>query len=289
MCVGGGGGGGGGGMSQSQIILQQQQMTLQAQESAAQLQEQQREFGITQSQNAASLAYEQQKDAANQAQVEQQQALTNEWEQGRSQEQQTATNDINNAFASFTPAYYNKYTQDYVSHYQPEVERQYAQAQNQTTYGLARQGNLNSQTAADQFQNLSVEKGTAEDDINNQAISATNALRQNTLNAKQNLMSQATSDATLGSPVTPGSADQIQADFNQTSSALSRLSNSAGDTVTTLQASPQYASLGSLFGTAASSAGTAVSGNNYYNFSQAFGLGAGGAGAASPFSGGSGG
>jgi hypothetical protein len=259
--------------------MQQEQMAQAAKQSAASLAEQQREFDINQQQSNTALANTQALQAQNQAQVDQQAALTKTWETGRAAEQDASVNSVNDAFASFTPDYYKQFTKAYTDHYQPLIDQQFGAASNQTQYGLAREGNLNSQTAADQNAQLQVQKGTAEADLNNQAVGATTALQTNVINAKNNLMSQATSDATLGSPITPGSADAISADFNNTTAALAGLKIGAGDTVTALQATPQYSSLGTLFGTAAGTAGAAISGNTAYNNYQAFNSGAG-AGAA---------
>lgn len=268
------------GPSPAQLAIQQAQLALQQQTSANQLAEQQREFDIQQVQNQETLRNTKALQDKQQAASDLAAANTQTWETGRAAEQKQATDSIDQAFSKFTPAYYNHYIGDYTAHYQPQINQQYGAATNNTTFGLARTGNLQSQTAADQFQQLQTEKGQAIVDVNNQAMASATNLKNNILNAKQNLMSQATSDATLGSPITPGSADAITAEFNNTSANLGRIANTAGDTVTTLQATPQYASLGSLFGGAASSAGAAISGNNAYNNYQAFNTAFGNSGAA---------
>lgn len=264
----------------AQTALAQQQLVMSAQQSAAQLAEQQREFNVTQQQSAQSLANTQALQAQNQAQVDQQAQLTDTFDTGRAAEQASATKSVNDAFSQFTPDYYKQYAQAYTDHYDPQVEQQFGLASNQTDYGLARSGNLQSQTAADQFGQLAQQKGTALDDINNAAVGAATTLQSNVNASKQNLLGQATSDSTLGSPVTPGSADAITAQFNNTSQNLSNLANSAGDTVTTLGAQPSYSSLGSLFGSAASGATAASNGNNQYLYGQAYNSGA--ASAANP-------
>ena len=264
------------GPSPADISLQEQQMAAAQNQSDAAIAEQQREFNVNQQEQATTLANTQALQAQNQAAADQQAALTNTWETGRAAEQQTATNDVTGAFAAFTPDYYKSFTDAYVNHYQPQIDQQFGTASNQTDFGLARTGNLDSQTAADQFASLNEQKGTAEADMNNQAIGATNTLETNVTNAENNLMSQATSDATLGSPITPGSADAVTADFNNTAQALNNLSTTAGDTVSSLPAAPTYSSLGSLFSTAASTGSAAVSGNNAYTNYQAFNAALGG-------------
>jgi hypothetical protein len=270
VCIGGGGSSSD---TSQQDAIQQQQIQEQADASAAQLAQQQQEFNEQSAQAAQTLANTQAQEAQQQAEADQTAALTTQFDTGREQEQATATGDIDSAFAAFTPAYYNSYTQAYEDHYQPQVQQQYDTAENQTTYGLARSGNLQSQTAANQYQSLNQQEGTALDDIDNQAVGATATLEGNVASAQQNLINEATSDATLGSPVVPNSADAISSQFNTTSSAINDLNNTAGDTVNTLQATPVYSSLGSLFGAAASGAAAAQTGANNYALASAYNTG----------------
>jgi hypothetical protein len=263
------------------LDIQQQQITAQAQQSAAMLAEQQREFGIQQDQNTKALANTAALQAKQQAAVDQQAALTKTWQTGRAQAQADATGTIDDAFGQFTPEYYKNFTKAYQDNYDPQIQRQADVANNNTTFGLARTGNLQSQTAADQWGNVATTKGLAETDVNNRAIAATTAQENAVANAKANLTSKATSDATLGSPITPGSADAISANFNNTSAALQAIRATAGDATTTLAATPTYSSLGSLFGGLATAGTSAVQGNNYYNNAMAYQNGFTG-GAASP-------
>jgi hypothetical protein len=275
------GGGGGGGQTAQQQATTQAQVKAQADASAAQLAEQQREFDTQQQQAAQTLANTQALQAAQQAEADRQAALTQQWQTGQAANLQKATDTVNNAFASFTPDYYSKYTKAYQDNYQPQIDRQYGQTSNQDVFQLARTGNLNSQAAANTFADLATQKGVAQANINDQAIAATTNL-QNQVNAsKQNLLGQATSQSVLGSPITPGSVDAITANFNNTANQLRQIGNTAGDTVTTLQATPTYGSLGQLFGSIAGAGAQAVTGANNYAAYQAFNNGY--AGAASPY------
>jgi hypothetical protein len=257
MCIGGGGGGN----SQYQMALQQIQMQQQADASAAALAEQQREFDISQQNRTQDISNQQTQQQQTQSLADQQAALTEQWQTGRSQEATQATNAVNQAFSKFTPDYYSGYVKAYEQNYDPEVERQYGIAQQQLGYGLARSGLTQSQTAATQQSLLAEDKGRQEATIANQAVDAGTALQGNVENAKQNLLSTALSDQTLGSPITPGSADAITAQFDQTSKALSQVTTQAGDVVNTLAAPPTYNALGNLFGNAASGVASYLSGN----------------------------
>lgn len=264
MCMGGNNGGGDSTAVANAQMAQQQALADQ------QLAEQQREFDLQQKQNDQTLANTQAQQAEQQRQIDEQAQLEKQWQTGRAQEASAAANTVNSAFAKFTPAYFDQYTKDYTAHYQPQIQDQSDKALNQTTFGLARSGNLQSQTAANQFQDRSKELGLALSDLNNSATAATTQQRANVENAKSNLMGTALSDATLGSPITPGSADAITANFNNTANALQRLNTQTGDTITTLSAVPQYASLGNLFAAAASGTGAAMAGNNAYSYGQGF-------------------
>lgn len=263
------------GPSQASIDAQNAQLQQQATASAAQLAEQQREFDTEQKQNATALANTQALQKQQQDAADKQAALTNTWQTGRAAEQASATDSINNAFSQFTPDYYKGYTKAYINNYQPQLQEQANVASDNTTFGLARTGNLDSQTAADQFQGLAQTTGKAEADINNNATAATAAQQNAVANAKANLTSTATSNTALGSPITPGTADQIQTNFDNTSAALAAIRSSTGDVVGSLAAVPAYSSLGSVFGSLATSGNSAVTGaNNYANF-QAFNAGMG--------------
>jgi hypothetical protein len=253
------------------------QLLLSAAQAQAQLAEQQKEFAITTQQNQQTIDNTKAQEDAQQQQADQEAQVATNYATTRANEQTQATNEVNQAFAQFTPDYYKQYTQDYVDHYTPQVNQQFGAASNQTTYGLARSGNLQSQTAADQFGVLNDEKGQALDDINNQAIGATTQLQDNVLNAKSNLMGAATSDTTLGSPIAPTTADAATSQFNATAQALQNLQTTAGDTTTTLSATPVYSSLGTLFSGAASGVTSAVQGANTAAYGASFNAGLGGA------------
>jgi hypothetical protein len=268
MCTGGGGGGGGTAMYQ--LMLQQMQMQQQAAASAAALKEQQREFDTSQANREQDIASQKQQQDQVQAQADQQAALTQQWQTGRTQEAGQATDAINQAFAQFTPDYYSGYVKAYEQNYDPEVERQYGIAKQQLGYGLARQGIGQSQSAATQQGLLAQDKGRQEATIANQAVDASTQLQGNVENAKQSLLATALSDQTLGSPITPGSADAITAQFDQTSKALSQVTSQAGDVVGTLSAPPTYNALGNLFGNAASGVASYASGNLMGSYNQAY-------------------
>ena len=254
--------GGSSGPTAEQQADQQQQAAQTAQASADALTEQKREFDVSQAQRQTDLANQAALQKQQQDQLDAEAALASQWQTGRAQSAQDATASINDAFSKFTPDYYKGYTTDYENNYDPEVDRQYNIAKQNLTYGLARSGITNSQSAATQQGLLAQDLGRQKADIANQAVSGATALQGSVENAKQNLLSAALSDQTLGSPITPASADAVQAGFNQTSAALSQIKSNAGDVVNTLSAVPSYSPLGSLFGSAASGVSSYLQGQN---------------------------
>jgi hypothetical protein len=251
--------------------MQYEQMQQQQAASEAALAEQQREFDTSETNRQADLARQQAQQAENQRQADAQAALTNQWQTGRTQAADQARSDIDSAFSRFTPDYYSKFTQDYTNNYIPEVNRQYGLAKQNLLYGLARSGIGQSQSAASQQGLLAEDRGRKVADISNQAVDATTQLRNNVTTAKSNLLNTALSDQTLGSPITPGSADAISSAFDQTSRALSQARSSAGDVINTLAAPPTYSPLGNLFGSAASGVASYLSGNQSYTNYGAYG------------------
>lgn len=268
MCFGGGGGGGG--TDYAAQDMANRQLVAQQEASDKALAEQQREFDVAEQNRAQDLARTQQQQAEAQRQVDAQAALTERWQQGRTQAADQARSDIEGAFARFTPDYYSKFTSDYTGNYIPEVDRQYNLAKQNLIFGLARSGIGQSQSAATQQGLLAEDRGRKVADISNQAIDAQTQLRNNVATAKSNLLNTALSDQTLGSPITPGSADAISSAFDQTSRALSQVRSSAGDVINTLAAPPNYSPLGNLFGSAASGVASYLTGNQLYDFNQAY-------------------
>ncbi len=114
-------------------------------------------------------------------------------QQQQQQEQQVAqaTNQINQAFAGYNPAFFSNYTQQYENSAMPNLYDQYQQTQKQLGYQLANQGLLNSSAAGQDTKALNTELGLQKQGVANQALGATNTLRQNVAQEQQNLIGQA--------------------------------------------------------------------------------------------------
>lgn len=115
-----------------------------------------------------------------QAQQQAQQALTNQ-----------AVGQINQAFAGFTPQWYQGVSNAYTNWALPQLQQQYQNANNQLGYKLASQGLTNS-SAADQARNaLSASMQQGQNTIGNQATTQAQQLQQQVGQEKSNLIGQA--------------------------------------------------------------------------------------------------
>lgn len=104
--------------------------------------------------------------------------------QGRIRAGQSA---IDQAFAGFNDGYYDKYKGDYTGYYEPELDKQYAEAKKKATVKLASTGGLQTsagaKTLADLFGNYSTKK-TA---LAGQAMDAASELRSKVESNKTDL------------------------------------------------------------------------------------------------------
>ena len=120
-------------------------------------------------------------------QQQQQQAWTNQ-----------ANQQIQNAFAGYTPQFYKGVGTAYTNWALPQVGQQYRTTRNQLLDKFAGQGILNS-SASQQAQNaLGASLNSAEQQVGNQALTQEQQLQQQVGNAEQSLFGQAESTANPG-------------------------------------------------------------------------------------------
>ena len=121
------------------------------------------------------------------------------------QRQQALTNQsvaqINNAFAGFTPAFYNQRAQDYVNYAMPQEQQQSLGNERAMTANLANRGMLNSFVQDQQKQALQQANTQATQSIGNQGIGLSQGLQQQVGNEQASLINQA---QTSSSPSTMG-------------------------------------------------------------------------------------
>lgn len=120
--------------------------------------------------------------AANQLanQQAQQQAWTNQ-----------AIGNINNAFAGFTPAFYNQAATNYTNYATPQLQQQFQTNKNQLVNNLADQGILNSSAAQQANNALSAAMTQGQQGIANAALGQQQQLQQQVAQQENALYQQA--------------------------------------------------------------------------------------------------
>ena len=106
------------------------------------------------------------------------------------QRQATITQDrqaIDTQFGQFTPEYFNKVASDYTSYYNPQLEKQYSNAQRDLTLSLAGRGVLDSSIAARQLGDLTSTYTQQQAQISDQAASARTKAQGDMQQAKSDL------------------------------------------------------------------------------------------------------
>lgn len=210
--------------------------------------------------NQQSLDYQKQV-AAQEAQAAQDQAdRQTTYDQGRAQILSDATDQINKAFAGFTPDYFTNYAKDYMSQVQDQLDYQKNTAIKDVNYSMARQGISDSQAKANQMGLLDETEGRTLADQTQQAQQAANTLQSNVSTAKNNLLNQVITAQSTASPTAASTIGQVNSDLNTQQQTISGISNSAADVTSSLQGVPTVSTLGDVFSSALSGAGSYLGG-----------------------------
>lgn len=160
-----------------------------------------------------------------------------EEEEARKARIRAGTAKIDKTFGQFDDGFFDGYRDNYLGFYEPEVDRQFGDAQKQLTYGLARAGTINSSMAGEKQADLMTALGLQKAGVLSQANDATSKLRGNINTEKSSLVSllNATGDSDRAANEALARSQQLY------------------------QAQPSYNMLGDLFGGVASGVG------NYYS------------------------
>lgn len=225
-----------------------------------------------------SLAYTEYQNAQSEAEAQAQADLQSQYDTSRNQLAQQASDWIDQTFGQYDQNYYNQYAQNYMNALTPEVDRQYGTAQGSMLFGLARQGQLNSQTHADQQGILDETRGRAYSDIATEATQAAQNLQQQIGQQKDSLLSQILSTGALGQPTSPGSIDDVNSSIDTTNRAINQIQTSAQDQLAKYGQLPTSSSLGNIFGSLSTAASNYTSGLNAYTIGSTGGYGSGGVG-----------
>ena len=280
MCFKGGGGGDGGAQAAADTAAQlaaQQQLSDQQIAAQKAIADQQNAF------NEQQFTYEQQQARQQQQQTNRQAARQADYDTGRASLLATGTQQISDAFAGFSDDYFNKYAQDYMAKASDQVDYQKALAEKQLAFGLSRQGISNSQASANQQGLLAETAGRQLADDTSAAQDATNALKANVTNAKQNLLGQVTSAESIGSPIASSTQGGVQSALQTQGTAISGITNTAGDVTASLSGVPTVSLPLNIFSGILGSGGSYLGGVNANNALAAYNRNAtGGLGGTSP-------
>lgn len=120
---------------------------------------------------------------------------------------------VNQAFAGFNPAFYDRQRAAVLAANLPQVGEQFRQQRAQLGYGLAERGLLRSSAGANLSGALNLELAQQQRNVSNQATQAVQGLQQNISQSKGNIISQLqqSADPTLAAQRSVEAATQFSA------------------------------------------------------------------------------
>jgi len=120
-------------------------------------------------------------------------------EEARKARIKAGTSKIDTEFGKFDDGFFDGYRDQYLGFYQPDIDRQFGDAKDQLTYGLARAGTLNSSIAGDKQGKLLGEYDLQSASTLSKANDARANLQGNVNNEKSSLVSllNATGDSEM--------------------------------------------------------------------------------------------
>lgn len=206
-----------------------------------------------------------------QAQADAQSKRQSDYDTGRASLLAQGTQQISDAFGRFSPDYFNQYTNDYMTKATDDINYQKDIANKQLLFGLARQGLGSSQTAVDQKGLLEEDAGRATAAQTQNATDATNTLKTQVANTKQNLLGQVTSAESVAPPIAGVNDQAVNAGLDTTRQAISGVTNNAGDTIASLGGVPTVSPLTNIFTNVLGGVGGYASGQNALGISNTYG------------------
>ncbi len=240
----------------AQQQAQAQALSDQQTQAQQQIAAQQLAFNQQQADQQAAQYAQQQQQATDQAQRQ------SDYDTGRAQLLSSGAQQVNDAFAQFTPSYFNQYATDYMSKVNDQLTQQQNQAEKSLAFGLARQGISSSQAGVNQQGLLDETAGRTLAEQTAQAQQQTAALQGQTAATKQNLLQQVQGAESIGSPIAGSSEQDVNASLATQRSAISGITSTAGDTAASLTAVPPVSTLGDIFAGLVSSGGALQQGFN---------------------------
>ena len=221
----------------------------------------QREIATKQQEfNQAQFDYQKQLDDRQRAEADAQAQRQTAYDTGRSDLLREGSSQIENAFARFSPDYFNKYAGDYVAKAKDEIDYQKTQANRDILFDTARRGVLGSQDLVNKYGLLAEKEGRTLAEVSNQAQDAANQLRGQITGAKSGLLGQVQAAQNIGSPIAGPDMGSVGTQLQTQRQAISGIQNQAGDVVASVNPVPTVSTLGSIFGGLVNAGASAFSG-----------------------------
>jgi hypothetical protein len=220
--------------------------------------------------NQKQVADQKAQQDALQAQADAQSKRQSDYDTGRAGLLAKGTQQISDAFARFSPDYFNQYNTDYMKKATDDINYQKDLANKQLLFGLARQGLGSSQAAVDQQGLLEEDAGRATAAQTQNATDATNTLKTQVANTKQNLLGQVTSAESVAPPIAGVNDQAVNAGLDTTRQAISGVTNNAGDTIASLGGVPTVSPLTNIFTNVLGGVGSYVGGQNALGISNSY-------------------
>lgn len=141
-----------------------------------------------------------------------------------------AAGKVNDTFnAQFAPGFYDQQRQNYLNYATPQLQQQYADAQKQLTYSLARAGNLDSSARSQQEGDLQKQYDANQQQLQSSAQAAANTIKSNVESSRSGLIASLNTSGDTAAAV-----------------------NNAASQAAALSQTPSYSPLGDLFSTTTS-------------------------------------
>jgi hypothetical protein len=156
-------------------------------------------------------------------------------------------NAVQKAFSQFTPQFYGQQQQDYINEQQPQIDRQWANAQQNLGYALDRSGLTYSTAAAKAESDAQYTDDQAEQTLADNAAGYVNTLKSNVANTEGSLDNELTQGANVG-----------------------QVAQQASDQAGLLNTHAPYSALGNLFQGVTSDLSSYAQGYTYQNGASPF-------------------
>lgn len=183
---------------------------------------------------------------------------------GRTSRIEDLRSSVNDAYSGFDDTYFTNFERDFVNYYNPRVENEFKDAQDQLTFRFTDQGGLQSSAAQGELRKLLEQRRAKEVEIANRARSSSQAFRGDIDTQRKNLLGEALSATNIGPEVLPEGVSDVGGRLEQLTATLSPYVTTAQQRAGSV-AKPGFGNLSGFFstqGSPGSQATTSASGSD---------------------------